>query len=122
MTEQEQFILDGVLRDEPFICVHGGYAYFLGPEAPTKLNWQDAMTWCKSLGDDYELPSKEILIECYENESIRKEFFNHNWYWSSTMYEKYKNHAGHHHSRIGVQYGSDTPNTHYVRAVRKIKI
>jgi hypothetical protein len=122
MTEQENLILDGVLRDEPFICCHDGYAYFLGPEAPTELNWQDAINWwCKSLGDEYELPSKEILNECYENESIRKEFVQY-WYWSSTVYEKYDNCAWCQDFDTGFKDYSYQSRMSYVRAVRKIKI
>ena len=90
MTEQEQLILDGVLMGEPFICVHNDYAYFLGPESVNELNWQDAITWCKSLGDEYELPSKEILGECYKNETIREEFRVF-CYWSSTVHDVYNN-------------------------------
>ena len=121
MTEQEQLILDGVLRNEPFICCHDGYSYFLGPEAPTELDWQDAMDWCKSLGDSYELPSKEIIIECYKNESIRKEF-KRVWYWSSTVDGRYKNSAWLQHFYNGTQSNEKQALTLYVRAVRKIKI
>jgi len=118
MTEQENLILDGVLRGEPFICVHDGYSYFLGPEAPEMLNWNEVVEWCKSLGDEYELQSKEILNECYQNESIRKEFKPF-WYWSSTVDEYY---ACIHDFKTGLQYNIAQDHTRYVRAVRKIKI
>ena len=121
MTEQEEFILDAVLRNEHFICVFDGYAYFLGPEAPTKLNWQDAIDWCKSIGDGYELPSKEILNECWVNKSIRREF-KPSWYWSSSVYEKYKDNAWYQHPIYGGQYTNNPALTLYVREVRKIKI
>jgi hypothetical protein len=125
MTEQEEMILDGVLRDEPFICVHDGYAYFLGPGAPNRLNWQEAMTWCKSLGDEYELPSKEILNECYQNESIRKEFDRHmpaSLYWSSTVHEKYTDYSWFRNFGVGHLATSIHTNMFYVRSVYKIKI
>jgi len=124
MTEQEEFILDAVLRGEPFICCHDGYAYFLGPEAPDRLLWQDAIDWCKSLGDEYELPSKEILNECWMNESIREEFSSE-WYWSSTVYENYDNYANYAWDQSfydGIQNNVNQAFTSYVRAVRKIKI
>ena len=121
MTEQEQLILDGVLRNEPFIGVFDGYAYFLGPEAPIELNWQDAIDWCKSLGDGYELPIKEILNECYQNEPIREEF-KKSWYWSSTVYENYDNDAWIQGFTSGPQSSLNQPYPLYVRAVRKIKI
>ena len=122
MTEHEHLILDGVLRNEPFICVYDGYAYFLGPEAPTELDWQDSIDWCKSLGDGYELPNKEVLTECWKNESIREEFY-HEWYWSSTVHKTYKDCAWVQNFGFGFQ-GNDyqTSSYYYVRAVRKIKI
>ena len=122
MTELEHLILDGILRNEPFICCHDGYAYFLGPEAPDRLNWKDAMDWCKSLGDGYELPTKEVLNECYKNESIRKEFKGGWWYWSSTVHEKYKNGAWFQYFTNGNQNYSSQAYTYYVRSVRRVAI
>ena len=118
MTELEHLILDGVLRNEPFICCHDGYAYFLGPEAPTRLNWQDAMNWCKSLGDEYELPTKEVLNVCCENESIRKEFLP-DWHWSSTVHGNNDNGILQYFPSV---YLGDAPrsNIYCVRSVRKV--
>jgi len=121
MTEQEQLVLDGVLRNEPFIGVYDGYAYFLGPASPTELDWQDAMSWCKSLGDEYELPTKEILNACWMNESIREEFLP-NWYWSSTFYVMLKDRSCVQSFDDDDQATSHHTFMHCVRAVRKIKI
>ena len=121
MTEQEQLMLDGVLRDEPFICVHDGYAYFLGPEAPTKLNWLHAMNWCKFIGDGYELPNKEVLTECYKNKTIKEEF-KPVGYWSSTADEKYKAYVWFRDFGVGHLVSSIHTNFFYGRSVRKIKI
>ena len=120
MTEQEQLILDGVLRDEPFICVHDGYSYFLGPEAPTELDWQDAIDWCKSLGDEYELPSKEIINTCFKNKIIRKEF-KRVWYWSSDENHRYVSDSA---FCVCIWHFLSTSknSTNSVRSVRKIKI
>ena len=122
MTDQEHLILDGVLRNESFICCQDGYAYFLGPEVPDRLNWQDGMNWCKSLGDEYELPSKEVLNECYKNKSIRKDFKCGGWYWSSTVHKKYKNDAWLQYFYTGYQGLSTQTPTLYVRAVRRVAI
>ena len=121
MTEQEQLILDGVLRNEPFICCYDGYAYFLGPDAHTLLNWQYAINWCKSLGDEYELPSKEVLNECYKNKSIRKEFKPY-MHWSSTRSE-IEDHAWAQGFKSGIRT-HDSIHVRFfgVRLVRKIKI
>ena len=121
MTEHEQLMLDGVLRNEPFICCQDGFAYFLGPEAPNDLTWQDAINWCKSLGDYYELPSKYILNACYENKSIRKEFVPY-WYWSSTVHYKYADCAWSHYFYDDIQSYYGQALALFVRAVRKIKI
>jgi hypothetical protein len=79
------------------------------------------MDWCKSLGDEYELPSKEILNECYENESIRKEF-KPCLHWASTKSEI--------EDQAWAQGFNSGIRTHHsihvrfigVRLVRKIKI
>jgi len=121
MTEQEHIILDCVLRGESFICCQDGYAYFLGPEASTLLIWQDAMDWCKSLGDGHELPSKEILNECYENESIREEF-KQKWYWSSTVHDEYTYYFWGQSTLTGNQFYDCKTDTNYARAVRRVAI
>ena len=122
MTEQEEFILDAVLRGEPFICCHDGYAYFLGPEAPDRLNWQYAIDWCKSLGDEYELPNKEVLNECFKNDSIRKEFKRGGWYWSSTVHEKYGSRIWGQSFDSGYQNDYHHEGIYFVWAVCNIKI
>ena len=121
MTEQEHIILDGILRGESFICCQDGHAYFLGPDLSSGLNWQDAMDWCKLLGDEYELPTKEVLNECYKNESIRKEF-KQKWYWSSTVHDEYAYYFWGQSIFTGKQFYDSNTNMNYVMAVRKIKI
>ena len=81
MTELEELILDGVLRNEPFICVHDGFAYFLGQCSSGLFDWNDAMDGCKSLGDDWELPSTEILTMC----TAKNFLIEGQWYWSSSF-------------------------------------
>jgi len=65
MTEQENLILDGVLRGEPFICCHDGFAYFLGPTSHTTMTVYDALEWCNALGDDYCLPTHFIKTKMH---------------------------------------------------------
>ena len=121
MSDQEQLILYGVLRGETYICCIEGHAYFLDRGLPPTpcLNWKAAINWCESLGDEYELPSKEVLNACYENDSIRKEF-TEGWYWSSTT-------AKCNYSWVQYFYFGDKGTdsqllTACVRSVRKIKI
>jgi len=121
MTEQEQLVLDGVLRGEHFICVFDGYAYFLGPEALTPMGLRDACAWCKSLGDGYELPSKEILNECYKNESIRKARPG-TYYWSSSPFPSAPSRTWHISFSTGTIQSADNRFLLFVVSVRKIKI
>jgi len=67
----------------PTIVEINGFKWLLGPEAPNELNWDDAITWCNSVGG--ELPPRVILFLCYMNEEIKKEFWEVN-YWSSTEF------------------------------------
>lgn len=57
-----KYTLTPVVKEEPLICNLNGVDYSLGPEAPDELNWEEAKEWCKELGADYELPSREVLL------------------------------------------------------------
>jgi hypothetical protein len=69
--------------DNSIICEIDGTRWLLGPEADGELNWEDAKEWCHSVGG--ELPPREVLLMCYMNEDIRKEF-TATHYWSSTKF------------------------------------
>jgi hypothetical protein len=68
-------------NNAPVICQLNEFEYRLGPELPNELTWDEAIDWCKSIGG--ELPSREVLLMCQVNETIRPNFKN-TYYWSST--------------------------------------
>ena len=74
---------DGIWANAPSITTIDGFKWFLGPKAPEQLNWYDAVEWCRYVGG--ELPPREVLLMCYLNEEIKKEFTETN-YWSSTEF------------------------------------
>ena len=59
---------------------------FYPNEIPEKMNWKDAMEYCKSLGEGWRLPKIEELNEIYNdyNSELRKLTFNYPYHWSST--------------------------------------
>ena len=83
------------------------------------MTWLDAFEWCKSLGNEFELPSKEVLNACYQNENICKQF-KLGWYWSSTMHSE--NLSWGQCFITGYQTDYEHDNNSYVRAVRKVVI
>ena len=85
----------------PIITTIDGIEYRLGPESPNRLTWDEAIDWCESVGG--ELPSREVLLICFINETIRANF-KRDYYWSST------------------EYATNTASTEWVRAVRKFAI
>ena len=114
----EQVILMGVL-DGTYICTQDGYAYFLGPQADSRKNWQDAITWCKTLGPDYELPNKEVLKQCYDKQELRSQFTAAT-YWSSSEYSSTS--SWFQDFNIGIQFNTYKYTTFYVRAVRRLPV
>lgn len=124
----EQITIDGKTYDlfptketkqEQLICILDGYKYFLGPQSDVTMRWEDALVWCKSLGATYELPSREVLLMCYINAHIRRNFASV-VYWSST--ESNASDAWYQGFDVGYQdyYGKDIAT--YVRAVRRLPI
>lgn len=104
---------------EPLICTLDGVQYFLGPQAPDTMTWQDAMDWCKSLGDGYELPNRQVLLACFENEDVRTQFMADD-YWSSSEYSTTV--AGYQDFGNGDQVNSNKTGNGYVRAVRRVTL
>ena len=101
----------------PVIGNINGVTWVLGPESDEQLTWDDAIEWCKSVGG--ELPPRDILLLCYLNEEIRKEFKSSH-YWSST--EDGANDAWSQYFNTGVQYYFGKNGSYYVRAVRRLDI
>ena len=127
-------VIDGVEYDlvprqaigkeqEPLICTLDGYQYFLGPEAPDKMPWEDAIEWCQGLNvgteDEYELPDRQVLLACFMNENSRKKFCV-DAYWSSS--ENYSTNAWKQDFTNGIQNYYNKTNDYRVRAVRKVAI
>jgi len=101
----------------PTITTIDGFKWILGPKAPEDLDWYDGVAWCKSVGG--ELPPREVLLMCYLNEDIKKEFTETN-YWSSTEFSETG--AWLQYFNIGDQYFTYKTETDYVRAVRRLAI
>ena len=128
----QTIVIDGVEYDlvprqaigkeqEPLICTLDGYQYFLGPEAPDKMPWEDAIEWCQGLNvgteDEYELPERQVLLACFMNENNRKKFCV-DVYWSSSEFDS--SFAWVQSFANGAQsINSKTPYSR-VRAVRKV--
>jgi hypothetical protein len=105
-------------EEAPTICELNGSRWVLGPEAPEDLNWNDSIAWCKSVGG--ELPPREVLLMCYLNDDIKKEFTAPN-YWSSTEFSA--TYAWGQNFLNGFQNVSDFKTyAFYVRAVRRLDI
>lgn len=101
-------------NDAPVICTLDGYNWLLGPEAPERLNWDEAKKWGQSVGG--ELPPREILLICYLKTEIRITF-KPQWYWSSTEFSA--TYAWVENFSDGYQYSSSYKNlSGHVRAVR----
>ena len=106
-----------MMSKEIEICTIDGVKWILGENAPERMNWQDAMDWCESIGQ--QLPPREVLLSAYMNPEIRGGFAN-NSYWSSSEYDSYS--AWYQNSYTGYQYSYYKYNTLPVRAVRAIKV
>jgi len=58
---------------------------------PNEMDWDDAMTACKNLGNGWRLPSKEELEAMYEqlHKQGKGNFRTDHFYWSSSGYNAY---------------------------------
>ena len=101
----------------PTIAEINGSRWILGPECPEKLNWNDAVAWCKAVGG--ELPTRDILLYCYMDEEIR-DLFTATGYWSST--ELTATDAWSQYFCIGYQNYNVKTFTLFVRAVSRLDI
>lgn len=101
------------------ICTINGVKWVLGDAAPERMNWQDAVEWCESIGQ--QLPPRVVLLMAYlnPNPEIRGSFANNYYYWSSTEYDS--NGAWGQDFSFGNQYYSSKGNSLPVMAVRAIK-
>ena len=113
LSDPERFDWDNA----PIITNIDGIEYRLGPESPNRLTWDEAMDWCKSVGG--ELPSREVLLMCYINETIKANF-KPDYYWLST--EFFTHGAWLQGFNGGNQGYAYKVSTAYVRAVRGIAV
>jgi len=100
----------------PVICELNGYKWVLGPEHEKKLNWQDAVEWCHSVGG--ELPPRDVLLQAYFKLELKSRFAS-NDYWS--FLENNSNNAWYQNFNNDNQY-NNKKYTLPVRAVRVYKI
>lgn len=72
--------------DETLICTLDGYQFYLGPEYDGELEWDDAKKWCESLGENYELPNRLVMLAICMNEATAA-LLTEDSYWTSTEFE-----------------------------------
>ena len=80
------------------------------------MNWYDAKIYCKKLGAEWRLPTKDELNMLYENKEEIGGFSNKFFYWSSTEYDFSS--AWKQIFLNGCQLYSNKLSNNYVRAVR----
>ena len=97
------------------LIVEEKFHFELYPEdAPQEMTWEEAVEYCKSLGDNWRLPTIEECFLIYNNKLI-----DNNIYWSSTEFgSKF---AWYFFFSYGYANYGNKNYTYYVRAVRDIK-
>lgn len=105
------------MSEEIIICTLNGVQWALGEESEKLLNWNAALTWCKSIGQ--ELPPREVLLIAYLSPEIKGSFAN-NFYWSSTDNDTDSDYAWAQYFDDGYQNQYNKYNIFAVRAVRRI--
>lgn len=120
-------IIDGVeyaltpvtpVSQDQFIGEVNGKRYYLGPEAAELMTQQEARGWCESLGYDFELPSRVVMLLCYNNEELRNQFETEGYYWTDDVYENRSSDGWYQYTNFGIQSYANKTTAFYVRAVR----
>jgi len=87
--------------------------------APTRMTWDEAITYCSNLGDGWRLPTKDELALMYEHKA-ELGGFGEGWLWSSSQ-NNYGSYAWVQLFSDGDQDGISVEDGKYgVRAVRAI--
>ncbi len=88
------------------------------------LNWYDSIKYCNHLNlsnfQDWELPSRDILVTSYKSKEIFA-FTSYSLYWSSSSYESNSSDAWSVLFDYGYAYSYIKTDLHYVRCVRGIR-
>ena len=85
-----------------------------------KLTWDEAVEYCKHLGDGWRLPTIQELWYILENKHLISLFKDHTYYWSSSVY--YADCAWYFSFGSGSAYGTYYKDyTYGVRVVKDIK-
>lgn len=111
LADSQKFSWD----DAPLICTLDGTKWLLGQESEEKMQWLEAVKWCKSVGG--ELPPRSILLLAYINEDTQK-LFKPKWYWTSTGLNDKG--AWKQYFFNGTQGFGTTQTLYHVRAVKRL--
>lgn len=111
-----------IKSDEPLICTLDGYEYYLGPECPDELLWQEAIDWCKNLGHGYDLPNRIVMLAVCMNPTVSNHIRSNSYYWTSTEIDTSSAWGQYWYSSgPGYQHSNSKTYARRVRAVRKVK-
>jgi hypothetical protein len=120
---QAQFLAENLKQGEIYAGLILGkdgqpdYHLVLLPANPSKLNWNEAMTWAASVGGD--LPSRREQSLLFAN---CKEKFEPHWYWSNRQNATSLGYAWVQYFLNGTQYNNLKSSEFRARAVRRIYI
>ncbi len=86
-----------------------------GPTAPKSMTWEEAIEWCNSLGNGWNLPTRLELIYAFDTEEPG---FDNIPYWSCTVYRDASDLAWFVDFYDGFVSASTKTTSYYLRAVR----
>jgi hypothetical protein len=99
------------------------YHLFVGPEADSEMNWNDAMAWAKALNtdgkNDFVLPLRNEQSLAYAN---IPELFKKEYYWSGVTHAADSDYAWTQYFGYGLQYYWIKSTKGRVRAFRRILV
>lgn len=110
------------IEEEILICTLDGHRYFLGPEYDGEMSWDDAKKWCESLGEDYELPNRLVMLAISMNKETAALLTNHEFYWTASDDASDACAQHWHSSPPGSQLYFSKSATFRVRAVRRCRV
>lgn len=83
-------------------------------DAPKKMTWYEAMEYCKTLGENWRLPTISEMFYIYENKFITKNFT----YWSNSEYDS--NYAWYFTFNYGYMYNGNKLGINHVRVIKDL--